>query len=220
MKRYEGDLQEDLAKVTRNGLAERITGGLSNPSKMPEFAWGLPAARCNVGSILAQQSGTVCSKCYALKGRYNFDRVQARLEQRYKGLDHPLWVPAMVFLIRWQVARYFRWFDSGDLAGAELLQNICFVASHTREILHWLPTREYDVVRGYGGAVPENLTIRVSANLIDDAPPSWWPQSSSVITSEDRATGHLCPAPEQDNSCGECRVCWQKDVSNVNYRLH
>jgi hypothetical protein len=220
MQKYEGNLQQDLAKVTRNGLAERITGGLSRPSKMPELAWGLPATRCKVGSLLSQQSGTVCSQCYAMKGRYNFGKVQHRLEQRFNGLEHPLWVPAMIFLIRWEVARYFRWFDSGDLQSAELLQNICLVASHTQEILHWLPTREYDLVRGHRGDLPDNLTIRVSANLIDDTPPAWWPQTSAVTTSDDKANGYLCPASEQDNSCGECRACWRKDVAHVSYRLH
>jgi hypothetical protein len=97
-------------------------------------------------------------------------------------IRHPLWVPAMIFLIRWQVERYFRWFDSGDLQGAELLQHICLVASHTREILHWLPTREYDLIRGNDSDLPDNLTIRISTHLLDDSPPSWWPQTSAVIT--------------------------------------
>jgi hypothetical protein len=220
MQKYEGNLQQDLATVTRNGLADRITGGLSQPGKMPEFAWGLPAVRCKAGAILAKQSDTVCSHCYAMKGRYNFAKVQHRLDRRFNGLEHPLWVPAMAFLIRWKVARYFRWFDSGDLQSSEHLHNICLVASHTREILHWLPTREYDLVHGYDDAVPDNLTIRVSSNMLDDVPPSWWPQTSTVITHQEEVTGHLCPAPEQDNSCGNCRACWQRDVSNVSYRLH
>lgn len=41
MERYEGDLERDVSLVARDRLAERITGGLSNPGKMPEAAWGL-----------------------------------------------------------------------------------------------------------------------------------------------------------------------------------
>ena len=34
--------------------AKEITGGLSNPSKMPGKAYSIPASRCNVGSRLAK----------------------------------------------------------------------------------------------------------------------------------------------------------------------
>ena len=48
--------------------ALKIVGGLSKPSKMPGWAYGLPAAECKTGSKLAQQDNTTCSGCYALKG--------------------------------------------------------------------------------------------------------------------------------------------------------
>ncbi len=220
IERYRGDLDRDLGAVARNRLAERITGGLSRPSKMPEAAWGLPASRCNVGSTLMQVKGSVCAACYATSGRYNFQRVQRKLEQRYEGLAHPLWVPAMVLLIRWHVGRYFRWFDSGDLAAGNHLFNICEVARHTPDIRHWLPTREYEIVKSLGVPRPENLTIRVSANMVDSPPPAWSPQTSMVITKEPPAGTHICPAPEQGNVCGSCRACWDRDVDNVAYYLH
>ena len=28
------------------------------------------------------------------------------------------------------------------------------------------------------------------------------------------------PAPDQENSCGDCRSCWNKDVPTIAYRLH
>ena len=46
-----------------------ITGGLSKPSKMPGYAYNLPAIHCKTGSKLAQVPGTTCHGCYALKGR-------------------------------------------------------------------------------------------------------------------------------------------------------
>lgn len=112
---YRGGLEADLEVVSRRHLAQEITGGLSWPSKMPCPAWGIPATRCRTGSVLARQEGTTCSECYALRGRYTFNSVQAKLEERYQGLFHPLWVPAMIFLIRRHADTHFRWFDSGDL---------------------------------------------------------------------------------------------------------
>ena len=37
-----------------------ITGGLSKPSKMPGYAYNLPAIHCKTGSKLAQVPGTTC----------------------------------------------------------------------------------------------------------------------------------------------------------------
>jgi hypothetical protein len=216
---YRGDLEEDLRIVGRHHLAEQITGGLSEPSKMPCPAWGIPASRCPNGSRLAEQAGTTCAACYARRGRYAFETVQAKLEERYQGLFHPLWVPAMVFLVRWHAAGFFRWFDSGDLQGESHLRNICTVVRHTPDIRHWLPTREYEVLRACRDEIPENLTVRVSATHIDGPPPSGWPTTSTVIRGPE-AGESICPAPENGGGCGACRDCWDPDVANVAYRLH
>lgn len=209
----------DLQVVARNRLAETITGGLSFPSKMPCPSWGISAARCRIGSVLAQREGTVCHDCYAMKGTYGFASVQEKLEQRYRGLFHPLWTPAMVFLIRWEAEGYFRWMDSGDLAGVNHLRNVLTVCRQTRDVLHWLPTREYATVRDCADEIPENLTVRLSAHQIDAEPPSWWPTTSTVTSGHEPGDG-ICPAREQENACGECRACWDRDVANVAYRLH
>jgi hypothetical protein len=55
-----------------------ITGGLSRPSKMPGYAYNLPAIHCKTGSKLAAIPGTTCHGCYALKGRYRFPNVTRR----------------------------------------------------------------------------------------------------------------------------------------------
>src|SRR4051794_34496414 len=114
---YQGDLDRDLRAVARHRLAEAVTGGLSFTTKLPCPSWGIPATRCRIGSVLAQQGGTVCNRCYALKNRYRFDSVQKKLEERYRGLFQKQWTPAMIFLIRYFCDRYFRWFDSGDVQG-------------------------------------------------------------------------------------------------------
>jgi hypothetical protein len=205
---YIGDLEADLKMVSANQLAEKITGGLSITSKMPCPSWGLPATRCKIGSLLARKEGTVCHSCYARKGRYAFPAVKRKLEERYRGIFHELWTPSMVFLIRWYTERYFRWMDSGDVADANHLRNICTIAEHTPDILHWLPTREVDAVRAV--TPPENLVIRVSAQNIDGELPDF-EHTSGVVTE-----GETCKGV-----CGkECRLCWDRAVKHVSYRLH
>lgn len=216
---YTGEMETDLRTVSRHRCAEQITGGLSFPSKMPCPAWGISATRCRVGQVLANREGTVCSDCYALRGRYRFANVQNKLEERYRGIFHPLWTPAMVFLVRYYCDRYFRLFDSGDLQGVRHLQNIITLARHVPEVQMWLPTREYQTVRACRTDVPENLTIRVSTHDVDAEPPSWWPTTSTVIRTQEAGDG-VCPAKDQDNECQECRACWDRSVANVAYRLH
>ena len=121
---YNGDLAKDLGVVSRNRTAETVTGGLSYPQKMDTPAWGISATRCHVGGVLAKEPNTVCSGCYALKGTFRSPAVEKKLEAAYRGMSHPLWVPAMIFLIRYHAAERFRWFHSGDLAGVNHLRNI------------------------------------------------------------------------------------------------
>jgi hypothetical protein len=70
---------------------DEITGTLSKPSKMPGWAYGIPAKECKVGSKLAKIPGTVCHGCYALKGCYVFPNVQAAQYKRLKAIDDPRW---------------------------------------------------------------------------------------------------------------------------------
>jgi hypothetical protein len=217
---YEGDVEADLQVVARNRLAEGITGGLSWPSKLPCPAWGISATHCKIGSVLAREKGTVCNRCYSLKNRFLFPSVQDKLEHAYQGLAHRLWTPAMVFLIRWFANKYFRWFHAGDIQGPSHLRNIITICENTRDILHWLPTREYELIRSHKGPVPDNLTIRLSAHRIDGDPPDGWPSTSTVAATSPKPGSYVCPSPEQKNFCGECRECWNPQTRNISYWLH
>ena len=79
--------------------ALQITGSLSKPSKMPGWAYGLPAKECKTGSRLVKIPGSVCYDCYALKGCYVFKVVQDAQYKRLKAIRHPLWVRAMTMQI-------------------------------------------------------------------------------------------------------------------------
>ena len=207
--------------------ATSITGGLSRTSKMPCHSWGIPAADCRLGSILATIEGTVCHDCYAGKGAYTWPRVRRAYERRLAKADHPDWTMAMVALVLWQAQHtgepYFRWFDSGDLQSVDMLQRIATVARATPEVRHWLPTREHAIVRRYlaAEARPANLTIRLSAHLVDGAPPRIYDLPTSTVHRRGEPIGYECPAYQQRPAkCSDCRACWDPTVFNVSYPHH
>jgi len=197
--------------------ANKITGGLSAPGKMPEGSYNLPARACQTGAKLRQVPGTPCWGCYAFKGRYNFPNVKDALTRRLESLNHPQWIEAMAVLIKGK--KFFRWHDSGDLQGPEHLKNIFEVCKLTPETQHWLPTQERKLLQFLDpGIIPTNLIIRLSNAKNDTKPGNAWDHWSTVVT-KPRA-GHVCPAPEQGNECGSCRACWSKDVHEVQYKIH
>ena len=193
--------------------AKEITGGLSAPSKMPGPAYNLPAQACITGAKLVQIPGSVCAGCYALKGRYRFSNVRMALARRLESLKHPRWVEAMTALISGE--EHFRWHDSGDLQSVEHLKKIFEVCNRTPETWHWMPTREAKFLPLNSDSIPKNLIIRMSSHKVDQGPVTFWPWTSTVST-----TTKTCPAKDQGNSCGDCRACWDRNVSNITYPKH
>lgn len=199
--------------------AEAVAGKLGKPSKMPGYAYGLPARRCPVGALLVKIKGSVCSSCYALKGRYVFPNVQQALERRYASLKHPQWIEALIYMIERRKCEFFRWHDSGDLQGEWHLANIVEIANRCPDTRFWLPTREKATVSKYlaaHGAFPRNLVVRVSATMIDGPAPSAFNTTSTVVSDG----SHTCPAYKQGGTCGSCRACWNPTVQNVSYPKH
>ncbi len=194
--------------------ALKLVGGLSKPSKMPGWAYGLPAKECKTGSKLVKVEGSTCHGCYALKGCYVFKVVQEAQYRRLASVKHELWTAAMALLINSKKSKYFRWHDSGDVQDEEHLLKIFAVCKLTPSVKHWMPTREAWVKR-FLPLKPHNLIIRFSAPMVDQEAPSSWPHTSTVVTS-----GRTCPAPTQDNECKDCRACWDPSVKNVAYGQH
>ena len=223
--------------------AEENVGGLSVPSKMPTFGWSISAKRCNVGAKLAKSEKSICFECYALKGRYIFPTVQNALETRYKkwSENRPLFVASMIYLMRHKKgiieSGCFRWFDSGDLQGQEMLDDIIQIARNTK-VKHWLPTKEYQLIKDNMKRdfyIPDNLVVRVSypkkggrftntvykhtsgtlyknnfeslQTWLDDNDKQW-------------ENGILCPSSSQGNKCLDCRACWEKGYSTIIYKEH
>jgi hypothetical protein len=208
---------------------EKAVGGLSKTSKMPWLSYSIPASKCITGSKLRQIPGSVCSDCYACKGRYVMSNVEKAQLARYDILSGDLekWAADMAALL-WLKSRrrdkdtYFRWHDSGDIQSQDHLRAIIWIARQVSNVQFWLPTKELGMLQSEREAIAStpNLTARFSAPMIGQVVSvSGWPTSSV-----DSGIGYKCPAP--DNAvdgvpqCGECRACWDVDVANVDYHQH
>lgn len=213
-----------MITLKKNADAEAIVHTLSTPSKMPCFSYNIPAFLCKMGGILRKVKGSICSKCYALKGRYVFSNTIEAMQKRFDSLTNPMWVEAITFLInKKEKSGHFRWHDSGDIQDINHLKNIVQVAKNLPHIKFWLPTREYKIISEYFdtiGAFPENLCIRLSAYMIDGPTPDTIAQRLGVQVSGVSDTGYNCPAPKQENACKDCRACWDKNTYCINYKTH
>jgi hypothetical protein len=203
-----------IEMTTKEAL--QLVGGLSKPSKMPGWAYGIPAKECKTGSKLRNVKGSTCEGCYALKGCYVFKVVQDAQYRRLNSIKHTHWVAAMSQLINSKKSKYFRWHDSGDVQDLEHLNKIYEVCRLTPLVQHWMPTREAWVLKHIDKA-PANLVIRFSMPMVDQEAAGSWRNTSTVTTARSTRT---CPAPDQDNACGDCRACWNPEVRNIAYGQH
>jgi len=201
-----------IEMTTKEAL--QLVGGLSKPSKMPGWAYGLPAKECKTGKKLQQVEGSTCYNCYALKGCYVFKVVQDAQYRRLNSIQHTHWVAAMSQLINSKKSKWFRWHDSGDVQDENHLLKIYEVCRLTPKVKHWMPTREAWVKKLLKNK-PANLVIRFSMPMIDQPASGSWSTTSTVVTA-----GRTCPAPDQNNECGDCRACWNPEIKNVAYGQH
>ena len=191
-----------------------LVGGLSKPSKMPGWSIGIPAKECKTGAKLRLIPDSVCEGCYALKGCYVFAVVQKAQYKRLEAIQHPDWVEAMATLINSKKPDVFRWHDSGDVQDLDHLEKIFKVCELTPSKRHWMPTREA-WIKDHMHKAPANLVVRFSSPMIDQGPVKSWANTSTVSTKS-----RTCPAPDNNNECGDCRACWDGDVKNVAYGKH
>jgi len=210
----------------RKAEANAICGTLTQTSKMPCKSYSLPTEACQTGYKMAQIEGSICSACYANKGFYRAYESTIKPSQfaRLDSLTNPHWVDGMVNLIGNDA--FFRWHDSGDLQGVDHLELIARVAQLTPKTRHWLPTREYAIVKAFiakHGALPENLIVRLSA-MYPDTPvkvPLSLQGVANVAVSNvhtGKPMGTACNAPNQNGACNDCRLCWSNET--ISYALH
>jgi Gene product 88 len=206
--------------------ASMLTGGLTQTSKMPCKSYSLPTEACRTGFKMSKIAGSVCSVCYANNGFYLMYQNTIKPAQfaRLDSLNDPAWTEAMVALIGSD--QYFRWHDSGDLQGLEHFEKIVQVAKLTPKTRHWLPTREYSIIKNFiakGGKIPENLIVRLSG-MYPDKPvqvPASLQGIKGITTSNvhtKKPLGLACKAPSQAGECRDCRACWTDKP--VSYLMH
>ena len=224
----------------KSNEALKLVGGLSKPSKMPGWAYGIPAAECKTGKKLQNVEGSTCYGCYALKGCYVFKVVQDAQYRRLASIRTAVWVDAMITLINSKKSKEFRWHDSGDVQDLEHLKKIYEVCKGTPDVKHWMPTREA-WVKPYLKDAPSNLVIRFSMPMVDQEAAASWPNTSTVTS--DHSVDN-CPAFRTDKTgtvhtleeytamtkpkkkeldlghCGSCRRCWNPDIKNIAYGQH
>ena len=127
----------------------------------------------------------------------------------------------MSLIINSKKSKYFRWHDSGDVQDEEHLMKIFAVCKATPTVKHWIPTREA-WVKKFLPIKPDNLVIRFSATMIDQEAPESRLNTSTVVSKKGQwyKGDNICPAPQQNNACGDCRACWDPEVKNVAYGQH
>jgi len=214
------------------------TALLSSPSKMPGYSFGLPAHRA-----CPRANGTICDGCYASRGAYSWSNVARAYEARFTWVRECMktsegraeFMRVMVREIAWATRQqpYFRIHDSGDFFSPTYVACWLEIARALPDVRFWAPTRAYQqptragfVILGQDDAILgtlramaalPNVTIRPSAlNFGDDAPVVDGLAAGSTAD----GAGFQCPAPSQENQCGDCRACWNNKAESVSYRKH
>ena len=194
---------------------------LSNTSKLGVKSISLNAKKCINGSKLAKIKGSVCFKCYALRGCYQFPIVQDAMQRRLDFFNSPNFIPIMVWLLSSLRKNFFRWFDSGDVQSVIMALNILEVCKLTPSIKHWIPSKEFKIWREALKIqkLPNNVCLRMSSPNIDQEPLKEFNNTSTVHENK-KAFGLECIAYKQDGKCLDCKACFNKKVKNVSYPKH
>ena len=201
---------------------------ISNPSKMPEGSWDLNAVKTCVGR--KYQSGKlkgkvkpVCLDCYAIKGNYKWKSVVALRDRNKIDWQREDWVKSMTAELAF--TGYFRWFSSGDIYSVDLAEKIHAVIKATPDVKHWVPTqsREHAGIKKVLAKMAKlpNAAVRHSSGGINGETIRGNTTSTVICTDTELPAGaHKCPSKQQDNTCGRCRACWDKDVPLIAYDHH
>jgi len=110
-------------------------GHISKTHKMPCYSWSLSAFDCIY-------TDPICMNiCYAKRHHYNFKNVKDALHKNKTAYLDRNWVRNFKKFLLQTDAKFFRWFDSGDLPSILLLEKIGKIADTNKQVKFWLPTR-------------------------------------------------------------------------------
>ena len=198
---------------------------LSKASKMPCKSFSLPVTEevCKGMRDTMGNVKPVCVGCYAKKGFYNMPVVRDLREHNLlatKQLDDTF-ANSMVEQVG--KAKYFRWFDSGDIYSDKLLARIYWICKNTPNTKHWIPTKARELFNQETWKALEalpNVTVRYSSpSIIGTYEPK---HGSTVSQAIHKSTKELfyCPASTQKGKCETCRACWNPKLKVISYLKH
>lgn len=200
-----------------------MTVTLSKTSKIPCKSWSLQAGSTCPGSIdpTTKKPVAVCAGCYAKDGFYNMPGAIAARDHNRDDWKRVDWVSDMVNALTKQ--KYFRWFDSGDCYHPLLAAKILEVMQQTPNTKHWMPTKSYKIprIRAILEQMKQlgNVSIRYSS---DSMTGEYDPEHGSTVVpyAETPTNATVCGAYTRDGKCGDCRLCWDKNVAVIAYPAH
>lgn len=152
-------------------------------SKMPSWAWALPAMMTCPGA-----KGNVCEHCYGMKGRHGMPNVKNCESKRLAWLLESMitedgrakFVDYMVTAIAWAVEdrqdNVFRVHETGDLYNRRYVATWIEIVKRLPDVKFWFPTKMWCVGKQIMEDVKilasqPNVTVRPSGlNIGDDAP--------------------------------------------------
>ena len=197
---------------------------LSKTSKMPCTSWSLQAIETCPGS--ADGNGGLvdaCKSCYANQGAYLWTPVKNVRNSNKEDWKRDDFVSDFVSALK--KVKYHRWFDSGDLYSLELAEKIYQIMVQTPWVSHWIPSRsakfkKFENVINRMKALP-NVSFRFSSDSVMGEYVKGI-HGSTIISDNSQITENMfvCGAYTRGGKCGDCRACWDKNVSLVAYPAH
>lgn len=196
---------------------------LSKTSKLDGImSWSLQAKTDCPGAVDGGKTVAACSGCYARRGFYVFTKAIDLRAHNKADWQRGDWVNDMVAALA--KAKYFRWFDSGDMYALPLAKKILAIMEATPHCQHWLPTRmakfpKFMPVIAKMQALP-NVMVRFSSDSINGEFDNR--HGSTIIPDVASAPAGVtvCLAYEYEGKCNGCRACWNKAVPVIAYPAH
>lgn len=219
--------------------ARAVVGLVSSENSKLECAnFSFNTISCKKGMQLKDINNSICSLCYSSVIEKRWTNVRKSWDNNYKlylkSKDlRDSWITNFLFLLDKAVIKtknpnYFRWFPSGDIPSIDFLERMVTIANERPKIKFWAPTKQIDIVSEYIAfkPLPKNLNIRVSSYMINQRPPNLALGLTTSTVSNNLDNDYiLCQATwkidgENKGECGDCKMCWSKKVSNIDYKLH
>jgi len=189
---------------------------------MPCKSWSLEAIKTCAGAInrLTGELVDACKGCYAASGFYLMKPAVALRQHNKQDWQRDDWCNDMVEALARQ--NLFRWFDSGDCYHPKLALKILEVMIRTPHVRHWFPTRQYKFEKFIHtlelmNALP-NVVVRYSSDSIRGGLIEG--EFISTIIPTDNGDYSVCRAYSRGGKCGDCRMCWDRDIPIIQYPQH